>query len=495
MSKNKRPSKSQPNNAPRPANVLPQATQLGTDTNSTKKRRWWLIPEVIIVGILVPVVLFLLGRDDKGCNPLGMLCTPIATATPIPRMPDGKFNVIVAGFGTQDLSGHVTASEQADGISQTIYTEIANLKGTVIDNLYGPTENGIDRILGQTTQERYNLAATLAKKFGAGVVVYGTIREDGGMISIEPSFYLEGLFPTIEPELLHDASMQMPLDLLQGGVSEELSIIPDRVAVIRYFVEGLNAYIEGSFAHSRSIFETAIAEEPNISVLYIYAGNAALREPSPIRALELFNAIASNPNDLIRARALIGLGKAYFTLADEARQRYEPGATLGRMTCSNSETELPSDSLILALLALDCYDQALDSVEDASRGDIDVKAAFGRAQVWYWLTNRGANAWDNVQTYAQAVIDLYNAADERRNRLHFYAGHAYAWLGAAYTEAQQPRSVEGALKAKDSYNQAQFVLTQDITNAVYNSTPMAIYAERIEGLDIWLGDHMTPTPP
>lgn len=420
--------------------------------------------------------------------------SPTATVTPTPeRMPPNQFNVVVAGFAFLDDAGRVFDAQLADDMSDIVYDSIRELPQ--IDNIRGWRSNGVRRILHADPVERERAASAIADLLGADVVIYGLVRSDGFFNILEPEFFVSARFASVEPELVGSDAFGEPIEFV-GQSDDQLSAATNlqrRLRVLRLFLRGLALYIEGAFTDSRLSFEEAAqVENEGLEVLYVFAGNSALREGNVDAAFDAYEeALRLRP---AFARALIGRGIALYRtamdMAGSSPPRYRAELVLdGGFSCADPDTPLPSEPQLLSEFAVRCYEEAEHSLDRPPTADVDVKTAFGLGQVLVWQSVVGyGDHWDEAQEYLQTVLDLYAASNpERQVRIRATAAHANAWLGLRLISIDGTNT-ESVSRSVEYYRQAVAFLRLDI-NRTYNQTWIDLYTLQFEALEEWLNEH------
>ncbi len=457
-----------------------------SERGSREERRRWRLTiggiAVVLLALVVTagVILAALSSQQRAVSNAAANATltaqAVPTATP-PPMPAG-FNVIVAGFGVQQADGTVIQSREADNVSDIIYAALSEMPE--ISHRLGWREAG--HILAADAGERRRQARALADQRNANVVIYGIARLDNFYLEFTPEFYISAQFTALEPELSGSESfgttISVLVDTVNVTVGEE---IQSRLAVIRSFLQGLALYLQGDFTAAREAFEAATAVQPRgMEVLYIFAGNAALREGDAARGLALYTAaLRQRPT---YARALGGRGLALFRLAlAQPRLPADPTLELPREAACAASPDTGSPQL-LGLWAEVCYREAVRSTDQPPEADVDVKLAFALGQLKLWQSDVGySDAWDEAQTYFTQVVDLYAAADEARQaRVRGQTAQAYASLGliGLLTDGTNPEAVQQAI---DRYTQAVDLLKADV-NRDYNRHFIDSYTATIEKL-------------
>lgn len=487
-----------------------QSTTIGSQTiQHGEKQRNWTIP--VVLGLLLALISTIAGvvallpevqqqsvLYSVGLIPASVTPSPTATATPLPtstptatpaRLSASGFNVVVAGFGFENSDGVIVQDVLADDMSDIVASELNQI--TQIDNTLGWRSNGVGHILGQTPEEREVQAAQIANLLGADVIVYGIVRSDGIFNIFEPEFYITAEFAALEPELVGADTLGNPLEFVGNSEDQILAAnsFQRRLGVMRFFLRGLAFYLAGNFEGSVESFEQALeVESEGLEVLYVFAGNAAVRIPDAEQAMSFYDdALHQRPS---YARALVGRGIALYRMAlDNAGNNpppFNPDLKLNVKTCSDVDAKLPQEPQLLGDLALICYHEAGESPDQPDTADIDVKVAFGLGQTSLWLSLNGyGNNWDIVQEELSKVIELYNSSsDERQSRIRAATAHSYAWLGLRLlsTDGNDENTVCEVL---NNYRTAVALLRLD-ANREYNQNWIDLYGQQVAALEDWL---------
>jgi hypothetical protein len=476
----------------------------------TKEPRVWNSVAIVgtllaLVGVIAAVIaLFPEANRNTILLSLGMIApTELPSPTPAPTpmaFSAAGFNVVVAGFGYQTAAGVIERNPLADDMSDIVAGELNQI--TQIDNTASWRTNGVGHILGQTAAERETQAGIIAQTLNADVVVYGIVRSDGIFNIFEPEFYITGEFAALEPELVGSDQLGNPVEFVGNSEDQILAAntFQRRLTVMRAFLRGLAFYLAGNFTGSQAEFEAALAAESDgLEVLYIFAGNAAVRIPDAQAALAFYNeALRQRPT---YARALVGRGIALYRLAldgvGDTPPPFDPNLALtNEQTCSAVDLPLPDSPQLLAELALRCYTEANRSADKPNTADIDVKVAFGLGQTSLWLALNGYREdWSAVETYLQTVLTLYAASDEvRQVRIRAATGHANAWLGLRLL-ALDGNDAASVAQALIYYRTAIALLRSDV-NREYNQRWIDLYGQQVAALETWLSERgITPQVP
>lgn len=455
----------------------------------------------IIVTALPDSLLYSVGFALASDTPnptatLTPLPTPTLTTTPAP-LPVNAFNVVVAGFGYQQLDGSLVQNRVADDLSDIVFDAIKQLPQTQINYSLGWRATGVGHIIDADPKKREEAAARIANTLNADVVIYGIVSTDGFFEIFQPEFYVSAAFTVIEPELLGAAQLGNPVEFLRDS-DDNFSAATDlqrRLTILKYFIQGLSSYILGDFEASAGSFENALEYgSDGLDVLYIFAGNAAARDSEPSRALQYYDeALQERPN---YARALIGRGSVLYRMAlnaaDQSLPPYDSDQLLGAtLTCRDADVPLSQTPQRLAEQALRCYQEANAADDKQLTADIDVKSAFGVGEVSIWLSiNNYGDYWDEAQTELQTVIDLYDTSSpERQLRIRAIAAHAYALLGLRLISIDDA-NVASVEQAADDYQNAITLLGGDINHS-YNRQWIDLYSQQYSALEDRLTNHST----
>ncbi|MCL4876169.1 MAG: TIR domain-containing protein [Anaerolineae bacterium] len=499
-------------------------TTIGTQILGDKQRNW-TVP--VILGLLlalvsaVAAVLALLPQGDRD-NVLYAVrlippsdtptstatatytpsSTPTSTPTPLPtpkRMPAGSFNVVVAGFGFRDADGSIRESQSANDLSDVIFNAVSDLYPQV-EYTQGWRDIGVGHILGSTPAEREAQAAQIADAVNADVVIYGLVSEQGLVGAFEPEFYIAQGIAELEPELIGSDKFGEAVEYISDSDDPPTAstALQQRVDLLRTFLRGLSLYFSGDFAGSLSAFEETLeGASDGLEVLYIFAGNAALRAQNLERAFELYTAALLTRPDY--SRALLGRGGTLYQMAATGVKdnpvTFDPNLALSeKASCDRFNDPVPTEAQLLALLALDCFHEAELSQDKPETADIDVKIAFNTGQVYLWLSViLKADYWEETQENLKQVITLYDASDgSRQARIKYMAANANAWLGLILVSTEGT-NVSAVQQAVEFYSQAINLLQTDVSYE-YNQHWIGIYQDQVTELEKWLSQRVTQTP-
>lgn len=471
------------------------AAQVSTDLAKLmqeRSRRVWLIRVLMLIAALIIAAGIVIAADTGLRNSTLMAVNLIdPTATPGPDVMPAGFNVVVAGFGEEQPDGTVRASQTGDDFADLLTAELAELvESGAVNNLRGWRDRGVGHILSADPQERAAQARALAELLNADVVIYGLIQEDEAFAEVEPEYYLAGDFAAIEPEFAGASRLGEKLAFLRGSDDDTLgatSQVQGRISILRNFLRGLSLYITGNFAESVQAFEAAYAiEQRGFEVIAILGGNSALRLQDDEAAYEWYSrALDTRPH---YARAYLGRGASLYQLAyaqaeeltdSQATWDEEAAAALG---CDRN-TPLPTTLRAQATMALDCYEQALNSPDQPPSGDVWVKGTFATAQLYAWqAVNEFEDTWPDALELLNALIVHYEneASPDEQARTRAFAAQAHAYLGLYYrTEGQTVEKLETAIR----HYRAAIALLQEDINREYNQPYIESYLAAITELE------------
>lgn len=388
--------------------------------------------------------------------------TPLPTSTPSPTptiLPDAGFYVIVAGFGYQEGDQVIdpntaprNISNAVKGINDRVDNSLQELaESSLVDGVVTRNDLGVGYILDVDPLDRERKARSLAETSNADLVIYGVVRKEGIYYIFEPSFYINRAY--FEPDLFDRSSLTAEIIII-GGEDIDLDDFQSRLVVVQHFVFGLLHYIEADYEAARAEFALAIAEdertrqteEIGTPLLYIYAGNSALRQEDFEAALFYFNTAL----EMNYPRAYIGRGLAIFAPVRNFRPTYNPDLSSEylpqmeqNLLCgqrppepeeefSLTESPLEGNNQKRVFMAIDCYEAALASIDRSS--DIGLRALLGLGEAYEWLSRGGGNFWEQSDAFYSEIITIYEESDvTRQDQLRFWAGHAYGGHATALT--------------------------------------------------------------
>lgn len=512
-----------------------------------------LIALIALIILIIGTFIAILALDEREqcenfeflgvCNPTAIptatftstsTATPTATFTPIPTatptllptstpsptptiLPDTGFYVIVAGFGYQEGDQVIdpntaprNISNAVKGINDRVDTSLQALEGTeLLDKVITRSEPFVGYILDSDSQARWFAAQDIAWLFNVDLVVYGIVKKDGIQYIFEPSFYVNREY--FEPDIFDGSSLTAEIVLTGGDTPEEpdLDRFQNRLEVIQDLISGLLHFLNAEYEDARLAFDSAIqsdetlrqAEEKGTALLYIYAGNTALRQGDYSSALNYFQTAL----DMNYPRAYIGLGLALFMPIRDQILNYDPvhgNEYLAQLEqdslCRQFPPELEEaqsleaspregNNLKRAFMAIDCYEEALESIERSS--DIGLRALLGLGEVYEWLARGGGDFWEQSDELYLEIISTYETADPvRQEKLRFWVGHAYGGHANAISHLQ---GEDGFSQAVCLYEKAIFLLNTDTENYYndYNEAAIEYYQNEESSFRNYLNAH------
>ncbi|MCA9908472.1 MAG: DUF4062 domain-containing protein, partial [Anaerolineae bacterium] len=313
-----------------PGDLAAQVTSDLAKLDDRQRQRDFLVRMLVGVTALVAVIaLGLLFAPEVRTGLLDTLGLAPPTATPVP-LPAADFNVVVAGFAEQQPDGTLTTTQTADDVSDLVYASLNQLP--IIDNLRGWRDDGVWHIADADAETRNAQAAQLASAFNADIVVYGIVQGGEVYDVFTPELYVSAPFAAFTPDIA-GVNRLADVEFLRGMDAQPESF-PAEITTIRALLSGLALYFTGRFDDARDVFSSAAEQADDPYVLYLYAGNAASRQPDFEAALNYFgSALDAHPD---AGRGLIGRGSALYGLASTAAQTtrvtYDPGLTLAENT-------------------------------------------------------------------------------------------------------------------------------------------------------------------
>jgi len=469
------------------------AAQVTTDLaklDDRQSQRNFLVRMLVGITALVAVIAIgLLFAPEVRSGLLDTLGLAPPTATPVP-LPAADFNVVVAGFAEQQPNGDITTSQTADDVSDLVYASLDQLPS--IDNLRGWRDEGVWHIAAADAETRSQQAAQLASAFNADIVVYGIVQGGEVYDVFTPELYVSAPFAAFTPDIA-GVNRLADVEFLRG-MDAQPETFPTEITTIRALLSGLALYFTGRFDEARDVFSSAAEQADDPYVLYLYAGNAASRQPDFEASMAFYgSALDAHPG---AGRGLIGRGSALYGLASQAAQAarvvYDPNLSLAEnSTCEAQPDDAPQ---LRALQALTCYDAAAESTEAPATADLDMKVPFGKAQIYLFLSLIGGDYWDDALDHLTTVIDLYEAGDAgKQARTRQLAAHANAWSGLRLisTDAGNPDSLRAAVA---DYERAIALLEDDV-NRQYNRTWIDLYGQQLEAINARLATPAVATTP
>jgi len=346
------------------------------------------------LNILVAIVTFLVAI-------FSLLWTVRSDVLPIffpPKM-TGEWNVAVARFDVQG-EGNISRAE-ANLMSDVFFgrfkdemDELSKETGISIEVL-NPKATGA--IKGKSADERAANAGAKADKLNAHIIIYGTVTRQGQIIKFLPEFYLDQSNLYEVEELVGQHTLGDPITIQSAGQENlnQLNLnreLGRRSEVLALVTKGLSLYMGQAYDDALELFKEANQDKywkssTGREVLYLFAGNAASKSNLQDEAEEAYRSAIEIDDDY--GRGYVGLGHAYFQYSlPETVQEFQP------------------DPENLSL-ALEYFDQALNTTHQPETADIPVKAAFGKGQVYLVQHYMGQNTLSRAVEEFKYVIGQY----------------------------------------------------------------------------------------
>lgn len=425
----------------RPSSVLPEDNKNITDTKASIKSSVMTcikrIPRsgpallMALITLLASIVTILLVFTDPNVHHMlrthGILLQPSTMSTS-----GTGLNVVVAGLGLRQADGTLIQTDLSDNISQEIYGQVQQFDE--IANHLGPTDVGVRHILGTTAEARAEEARVIANTLRADIVIYGYVEPIGdGSESVvyTPEFYIAASWAPIETEFLNVEEFGSQIQILNGHSTNPE--IVKRISTLDLFLQGLSSFILGEYETALVMFDQIIALNPDIEVVYIFAGNAATRLDRHSDALEYYTQSLEH-NRPQYSRGLLARGSALKTIgiarSRKASNDYDINSYWSAGTTCRQKVDSTTSVNLLFDLAFICFEEAENSPDRHPAADLDVKLPFARADLLAWQSiNDYGDFWDYAQADLQTVITIYeSASQEKRTRIHAFAGLAHGYI-------------------------------------------------------------------
>lgn len=466
------------------ATDLARLDQEAREIRTASPRRNRLQTIATIVGILVGLVTiagFLLSEDFRD------LFRGQEVTTPDPMPPstiNSGLNVVIAAPGTQGADGTLNETDLSTDVGRNVYAQVKQMED--IANIRGP-DDGVPPILNASRDERFTVAARIADELNADVVIFGFIEPigDGSMSGdYTPEIYVSVSWATLEAEFLDAIQFGEPIQVLVGTNSD----LEARIIALDLFLDGYSSFILGDYQTALTAFEKIINElQLNISVVYLYAGNAAARLEKFDAALDYYTRSLSLGN-ADYSRGLLGRAsglKHLIVRGDPSAPpaptgelssltgHWPPGTTCLEPVDSNTSFEQWIELIFI------CLSEAEAVPNPPEVADVNLKIAFERGEIYAWLSFSGYREdWQLAQDDLQIVLDIYhNAAPDKQARTHLQAGLAHGFT--AQIIVATGGDTQGAI---DNYRSAIDILEQDI-NASYVNDILAGYRAALADLE------------
>lgn len=452
---------------------------IGGIINQIANNRWLILLILIVLLVVIFILIFVVLPDEQLASlqySVGMIpasatptLTPTATLTPsptptptsTPTIADYDVGIAVTYFSIPD-DGSVESVE-ADTLIQQVYSrleaELREFGGEVDLSIGLLPPSVVGRIEGETISDREESAEEIAERYGADMVLYGTISERAdNRLEVQPEFYVapekfaEALELTGSYRLGRQIEVEGPLTLIRNAMNVNRPLSSRTTAAAQIFA-GLTYYLLEDYESALEAFRAAeaVPEWDNTEgkeVVYVLLGNAQGKLAS----------VAAQKGDFERAAELVEPTIEQYEQAIELAPDYSRpytgiASTLYLKWNANTQATGESDINMLqeVLVQLDMAQEALDRPDDIS---IETKELFTRAQAdfWLWYYHRdefddgGERVYEDFQRTTEQIIRRY---DQGRNpSVQELASESYALIG---TMSRMRDDCEGAV---DEYQAA-----------------------------------------
>jgi tetratricopeptide (TPR) repeat protein len=337
------------------------------------------------------------------------------------KMP-GVFNVAIADFAIVGNSDNANDGAELAGVVYLKLNEsLSEINKNFTVTVWAPDKVG--KIKGDTQQQRAKSAEKIAKRIGTDVLVYGLIDMSEPVWKITPEFYIASDNFYEAEEITGQYQIGETFTLVgQGNTAKRIELSEKydmRAQVISRITIGLAYFSFRDYQHALESFQSAENiprwdESPGKEVVYLLAGNAAMKAQDFDTSITELNKSLSIDSDY--ARPLITLGSVYYL---QALVPFE-------------KTKKPSDiDLEILDKAIEKYNQALQAKRQPALSDISSKVHFGLGQCYLLQTYAGKDVSLSIAVEEfQKVINDY--ADGKNPRLRELAAEAHARLGLIY---------------------------------------------------------------
>jgi tetratricopeptide (TPR) repeat protein len=385
----------------------------------------------------------------------------------------GNLNLAVAPF--------VAAGEDAEREGERLAKQV---RGTLGDQLGRRARHRrlifeiappppVEPVRGRTPGERAAAAARSARRVGAHVLVYGTVRLDRFRTVVAPSFYISGGALGNAEELVGSHRLGAPLEIA-GSVAdnpvasdEARRLLAARTRMLSDFVVGLGYFERGEYAAASRWFREA---ERNAGpagggaheVIYLFLGHAAGRMGRLERAEHFYaRALEAEP----------GYARARFGMAEVRYQRAHGG-------CDREHADERG------LRAAGRGFKTVERQHGPYGALLKARARFARARVLVCL---GQAAIEPRWSEAEALFEYVVRAYRREPLLREEASEALGYIGLirrpARGEADRERKLERAAPyyrraLRLALNPDRRALFSDMLGDIYEKLGRRTAAER-----------------
>lgn len=397
--------------------------------NKPKPIRW-------IVGLLISVV-FLLTAFFVAVGIWFPEMMPQAA------LPAGAWNIVVAEPGLDKGDGIVKVDPQLSWLNERLKTSVGQI--------VMPTNWRSVPVLSGSLAERERKAAAIAERTSASVVVSGFMKYSGpDNVQFQPEIFISSQLSDtslVANEIVGSYTFGQPITITIGVTSDAQDDgLNRRLTALQHFLNGTKYYIAEQYDNARSAYAAALksldtdskevplfGEEKATAVIYEFLAATELGSEhydSALRDTEKAHKLWPD-----YARPYLTRGSILYTLSNKELQTQGSSALLPS-TKSNDTcfSPTPQESGALLMLAMHCYDDALQLAEvnqdriDLTSVDMFEKVALKKADILILLARYNGGAyWDEARDLVGHIIEHYEAAqsDSDRQRLRRLAAHAY----------------------------------------------------------------------
>ena len=340
----------------------------------------------------------------------------------------GQFNVAVAGFLVQDKDGKTITGDDgillAAYVAKQIETQFNDieLNKTIPYEIWGPEK--VRSVKGKSIDERRIVAAELAEKIRAHVLVYGVIIADGNQSKFMPEFYInhKGFWQATEVTGSHQIGSQLrvALPFSESIQSIENPALAGRVSALNLMTIGLAYYSVDDYQNAARYLEQAAAEPRWLEtsgkeVAYLLVGNAYVGWASKDNDVQYLPRAEQNYAEALRINPSYGrgmVGLANIVYLESLGPLQEPKIDPVKL---DKATFLTAQALLLE-----------DQPESAN---IPAKAHFNLGQISmarYQAKVPGEDWLEKAKQEFTFVTQEYESGD---TTLETSAAHAYLRLG------------------------------------------------------------------
>lgn len=404
----------------------------------------WFLGIVLIVLIVLLFIITLIWFNNRSQMEMTAKLIEDAQSEQETNIRDGIFTIAVAKFSTTNFGSN--SSDIGEQIADRAYSQLQTYLEQQEPGFFTVVKpKDVGEINASEQNQREAMAAELAEKLGAQVVVYGVVDGSDDIWNVKPEFYIAPeYFYSDASEFIGTHELGAPFPMVGKGDERTRVTIFDEVALrmklLTHIAVGLTYYAaptpnKSNYQKALVNFEEIEKDEKlwqgiaNKYLIHLLIGNAQGKLGNTDAAIAEFQeALAQNPE---YARAYIGLGGAYYSAAFITDTVANSGAIRFEMI-ENAITE---------------YQNALSAKEYSSVADIDVKVHYGLGQCYLALgLYQNKSAADLSWIEFSTVIEQYNKT--RNLRIKGLAAESHARRGLLLRTAGENQ------KAADEYRSA-----------------------------------------